>query len=123
MGATVLRTQRRHTQPVHGFAPVPILQLNHTLLHLLYHLGHLLGRPEIRLAYVPLKRGLPARALRQLVVFLEDLAEPGVVELLEVLEEDEVEVCLTQGPFEDPSLLHCVSVRKHAHLDHLHTHK
>ena len=119
VGAAMLSTQRRHPQPVHGLAPVPVLQLDHALLRLLYHLGHLLGRPEVGTAHALHKLGLPARALRQLVVLLEDLTEPGVVELLKVLEEDEVEVCLTEGSFEDPSLFPSPPVRQHAHLHHL----
>ena len=88
VGAAVLCPEGRDAESVHGLGSVPVLQLDHALLHLPNHPVHVLGGPEIGAAHGVLKDLLPVAAVGELVVLLEDLAEAGVVELLEVLQED-----------------------------------
>jgi len=85
----LLVLEGRHTQALHGFLTVAALQmLREQILHVGDQRVDFFGQIERRGLHVGLVPLGAAVGLEYLVVFLEDLAEAGVVEGLVVLEQD-----------------------------------
>ena len=122
VGALGSGLQGGNSETIHGLTSTAVFQLvDHDRLSLQNQIVDLLRDPERRLADDFLVESPAPLASGEFVEFLEDLAEAGVVQLLVVLQEGQVEVVLAERQLEALSFspgavkVLCPLVCQHSH--------